>query len=100
MMSPVSNRSQQTGQVSSPSRLGFVKARSRGGSTGKSAGASGGEGFFGAEGSSSGKRNSTAQCGQSTRRPASSSSAFNFWPHEGQKKRNSIIDFHRSLHRP
>jgi len=38
-----------------------------------------------------GIRNSTPQCGQSTLRPASSASAFNFWPHDGQKNRKSIF---------
>jgi hypothetical protein len=37
------------------------------------------------------------QCGQSTLRPACSSSVFNFRPHDGQKNRDSIVRFQPAL---
>ena len=85
MMSPASNRSQQTGQVKSPSTFGFAKA-------GSLIGSADGSGWVGGrETSACGTRNSVPQSGQSTFIPAASSSAFNFRPHDGHKKRNSII---------
>jgi hypothetical protein len=48
-----------------------------------------------AEDSGRGTVNLVLQYGQSPPRPASSSSAFNFSPQDGQKNRNSITASHR-----
>src|SRR5580658_2007551 len=85
IMSPASNRSQQMGQVKSPSAFGFANA-------GSLVGSAGGSGCVGGrETSDCGTRNSIPHSGQSTFIPAASSSAFSFRPHDGHKKRNSII---------
>ena len=85
IMSPASNRSQQTGQVKSPSAFGFANAGSLAGSVDDSGGVGG------MEAPACGTRNSVPQSGQSTFIPAASSSAFSFRLHDGHKKRNSII---------
>jgi hypothetical protein len=83
-MSPASNRSQQTGQVNSPSVFGFANTGSLVGTAGVSDCAGGAD-------SGCGTRNSVPQSGQSTLIPAASSSAFNFRPQDGQRNRNSIL---------
>jgi hypothetical protein len=70
MMSPLSKRNQQTGQVNSPFGFGLAKARSLVGAGGVSTDDSGDEV------SGYGTANSALQCGQSTVLPASSSSAL------------------------